>query len=61
MTPKLSNSFSHTVIIKSKDLLDRYYRETRGKTVLKISQFEMSKKFNDIETISRKEHEDGKN
>ena len=46
---------------KSKDLLDRYYRETRGKTVLKISQFEMSKKFNDIETISRKEHEDGKN
>ncbi len=46
---------------KSKDLLDRYYRETRGKTVLKISQFEMSKKFSEIETITREEHENGKN
>lgn len=46
---------------KSKDLLDQYYKETRGKTVLKISQFDMSKKFNDIETITREEHENGKN
>lgn len=46
---------------KSKELLDRYYRDTRGKTVLKISQFEMSNKFDDIETITREEHENGKN
>lgn len=46
---------------KSKDLLDQYYRETRGKTVLKVSQFEMSTKFNDIETITREEHKNGKN
>jgi len=46
---------------KSKDLLDRYYRETRGKTVLKISQFNMSTKFNDIETITKEEHRNGKN
>jgi hypothetical protein len=46
---------------KSKELLDQYYRETRGKTVLKVSQHVMSKKFNDIETITRKEHENGKN
>ena len=46
---------------KSKDLLNEYYRDTRGKTVLKVSQFEMSTKFNDIETITREEHENGKN
>lgn len=46
---------------KSKDLLNEYYRDTRGKTVLKVSQFEMSTKFNDIETITREEHKNGKN
>lgn len=46
---------------KSKDRLDAYYRETRGKTVLKVSQFDISTKFSDIETITREEHENGKN
>jgi hypothetical protein len=46
---------------KSKDLLDEYYRETRGKTVLKVSQYNMSAKFSDIETIPKEEHENGKN
>ena len=46
---------------KSKDLLDEYYKATRGKTVLKVSQFEMTNRFNDIETITREEHENGKN
>lgn len=46
---------------KSKDLLDEYYRETRGKTVLKISQYNMSLKFSDIETITKEEHINGKN
>ena len=46
---------------KSKDLLNRYYKETRGKTVLKVDQFNMSIKFSDIETITREEHENGKN
>lgn len=46
---------------KSKDLLDQYYRKTRGKTVLKVRQFEMSTKFRDIETITKEEHENGEN
>jgi hypothetical protein len=46
---------------KSKELLDQYYRATREKTVLKVKQHDISKKFNDIETITRKEHENGKN
>jgi len=46
---------------KSKDLLDQYYRKTRGKTVLKVSQFEMSTKFNDIETITKEDYENSKN
>lgn len=46
---------------KSKELLDQYYRVTRGKTVLKVSQFAMSNKFSDIETITREEHKNGKN
>lgn len=46
---------------KSKYLLDQYYRETRGKTVLKVNQFDMSVKFIDIETITKEEHENGKN
>lgn len=46
---------------KSKDLLDQYYRETRGKTVLKVRQFEMSAKFSDIETITKEDHKNGKN
>jgi hypothetical protein len=46
---------------KSKYLLAQYYRETRGKTVLKVNQFDMSKKFVDIETITKEEHENGKN
>lgn len=46
---------------KSKDLLDQYYRKTRNKTVLKVSQFEMSTKFSDIETITKEDHENGKN
>lgn len=46
---------------KSKKLLDQYYRKTRGKTLLKIGQFDMSKQFEDIVTITRKEHENGKN
>lgn len=45
---------------KSKELLDQYYRKTRGKTVLKINQFSMNKKFSDIEIITREEHENGK-
>jgi hypothetical protein len=45
---------------KSKELLDQYYRKTRGKTVLKVSQFEMSNRFKDIESITREEHENGK-
>jgi hypothetical protein len=53
---KVDNKF-----FKSKDLLDQYYRETRGKPVLKVSQFAMSNKFNDIEIITREEHENGKN
>lgn len=53
---KVDNKF-----FKSKDLLDQYYRKTRGKTVLKISQYEISKKFSDIETITREEHKNGKN
>jgi hypothetical protein len=53
---KVDNKF-----FKSKELLDQYYRETRGKTVLKVSQFAMSNKFNDIELITREEHENGKN
>jgi hypothetical protein len=53
---KVDNKF-----FKSKELLDQYYRETRGKTVLKVSQFVMSNKFNDIEIITREEHENGKN
>lgn len=44
----------------SKELLDRYYKETRGKSVLNVSQFAMSDKFNDIEIITREEHENGK-
>lgn len=46
---------------KSKALLDIYYRETRGKIVLKISQYDIATKFNDIEVITREEHENGKN
>jgi hypothetical protein len=46
---------------KSKDSLDQYYRKTRGKTVLKVSQFEISAKFSDIETITKEDHENGKN
>lgn len=46
---------------KSKNLLDQYYRRTRGKSVLKISQFDMTKKFNDIETITKDDHKNGKN
>jgi hypothetical protein len=46
---------------KSKELLDVYYRKTRDKTVLKVSQYDMSKKFKDIETITREEHKNGKN
>lgn len=46
---------------KSKKLLDQYYRETRGITVLKVNQFEMSTKFSDIETIAKENHENGKN
>lgn len=46
---------------KSKELLDKYYRETRCKTVLKVSQYSMSEKFKDIETITKEEHENGKN
>jgi hypothetical protein len=53
---KVDNKF-----FKSKELLDQYYRVTRGKTVLKVSQFAMSNKFNDIETITREEHKNGKN
>ena len=46
---------------KSKDILDRYYRKTRGKSVLKVSQFEMPTKFSDIEIITKEDHENGKN
>lgn len=46
---------------KSKNLLDQYYRETRSKSVLTVSQYEISTKFSDIETITREEHENGKN
>jgi len=42
---------------KSKILLDEYYRETRGKTVLKTNQFDISYKFSDIKTITREEHD----
>ena len=46
---------------KSKDLLDEYYRRTRGKTVLKVSQYNMSATFDDIETITKEQHENDKN
>ena len=46
---------------KSKDLLDEYYRKTRKKTVLKVGQFEIAAKFDDIETITIEEHKNGKN
>jgi len=46
---------------KSKDLMNEYYKTTRGKTVLKVSQFEMSDRFTDIKTLTREEHENGKN
>jgi hypothetical protein len=49
------------IFFKSKELLDIYYRNTRGKTILKVRQYDISKKFNDIKTITRKEHENGKN
>jgi hypothetical protein len=49
------------IFFKSKDLLDKYYRETRGRTVLKVSQYNMSSKFNDIEIITKEEHKNGKN
>jgi len=42
-------------------LLDEYYRRTRGKTVLKVSQYKISERFKDIETITKEEHENGKN
>lgn len=46
---------------KSKESLDRYYRKTRGKTVLKVNQFRMSTRFKDIETITKEDHKNGKN
>lgn len=44
------------IFFKSKDLLDEYYRKTRGKTVLKVSQYAMSEKFKDIEIISKEQY-----
>jgi len=46
---------------KSKNLLNDYYRASRGKSILHVDQFGISKKFNDIETLTREEHENGKN
>ena len=45
---------------KSKDQLDDYYRRTRGKTILKTSQYALSAKFKDIESITKEEHANGK-
>jgi len=46
---------------KSKKDLDLYYRKTRNKSLLKVSQFNVSTKFKDIETITQEEHKNGKN
>lgn len=46
---------------KSKQELDDYYRKTRNKTILKVSQYEMAIKYPDITTITREEHANGKN
>jgi hypothetical protein len=53
---KVDNKF-----FKSKDLLNEYYIETRGKSVLRVGQFEIAAKFNDIEPITIEEHKNGKN
>jgi len=45
---------------KSKKDLNTYYRATRNICVLNTSQFDISSKFNDIETITREEHRNGK-
>lgn len=45
------------IFFKSKKDLDVYYRQTRGKTVLKVSQSSMHIKFNDIKTITKEEYE----
>jgi hypothetical protein len=48
------------IFFKSKDLLDDYYRKTRnGKSVLKIKQTEMTKKFPDIKVITKEQHQRG--
>jgi len=49
------------IFFKSKKELDVYYKNTRKKTILKVSQYEMTNKFSDITTITREEHENGKN
>lgn len=48
------------IFFKSKNLLDDYYRKTRnGKSVLKVKQTEMTKKFPDIKVITKEQHQRG--
>lgn len=49
------------IFFKSKELLNDYYKKTRGKSVLKVSQYLMSTKFKDIEIITKEEYTNGKN
>jgi hypothetical protein len=45
----------------SKKTLNRYYKKTRGKDILRVKQSNMSEQFTDIKTITRFDHENGKN
>jgi hypothetical protein len=49
------------IFFKSKKELDVYYRKTRKKTILKVSQYEMAINYPEIITITKEEHENGKN
>lgn len=48
-------------LFNSKKTLNDYYKKTRGKCILKVNQLNISKQFTDITTITRAEHENGKN
>lgn len=49
------------IFFKSKKELDIYYKKTRNRSVLKVTQFDISNKFSDIEIITREEYGNGKN
>lgn len=47
-------------LFKSKEMLDEYYRKTRGKSIGRLKQDQISENFIDVETISKEEHQNGK-